>query len=713
MLASGPTTFSPGGLMKAFWLFLGIFCIYMLPSNPLVWGDTIPNRILPLRIIREFDLTLDEFVPFSSNVIPYFMQYRNGHFVSSYPVAPAILAVPFYVIPVILGVNHQSPWIPFLDKFSASSIALLSAVFLYLALKRITTEKTSLVITGIYALCTSTFSISSQALWQHGPSQLFLSLGLYFLIRALQDTRFIPWSGLPLGAAIVSRPTDVLMVLPVFAYICCYHHKLLVRWVLLTIPPLGLLLSYNYLYLGSIFDSGYGTTVLHPFSTYWSAPFLYGLSGVLASPSKGLFIYSPILLFAFVGIYWVWRHQNTPLLRFLSLGPILVLILYGKWHFWWGGETYGPRLVADISPFLSFYLFPVWQMAEKRRILKGAFGFLAILSLLMHTIGVSSFDPSWYKRADVIAEGDRLWSWRDSPFVYYGHRLLSKNISFLRTGISALPASSEVPQALTGSLVHHEIPSRHQANEPLTLSIAATNTGPAIWLFQTNNGKDAVRLGWRWLAAGTETLYSEGRVSLIRDVFPGEQEQFKLEIWPPSEAGQYTLVLGMVNEPTTWFAIQRFPVHIVGNCYFEDVLAKQLKFIPDSPHLTITPDKVSYLTGQIGKVSLSIANGNIPRNLKFFQILRLPDGRLRFLNSNREMPPNPPCSRWIRTISPHILSKQFKIDWHIGLQLKNMPEGLYTLYAFMVEPGSIEIVAKSSSMFQLIESTLEAKRLSN
>jgi hypothetical protein len=206
---------------------------------------------------------------------------------------------------------------------------------------------------------------------------------------------------------------------------------------------------------------------------------------------------------------------------------------------------------------------------------------------------------------------------------------------------------------------------------------------------------------------GTEMPHSEGRLPLIRDVFPGEQEKFDLQFWPPSLEGQYTLELGMVSEPTTWFAVKRFPIQIIGTCYFEDVLNEQIKFIFDSPQLAIETDKTSYLPGEISKISLLITNGVIARNLNFFIFLKYPDGRIRHFNSTSEMQQNPPCSLWARKSSPHILSKQFKIEWQMGLRLKNMPSGVYTLFTFMTEPDDIKIVARASLAFRLTENLIE------
>jgi hypothetical protein len=383
------------------------------------------------------------------------------------------------------------------------------------------------------------------------------------------------------------------------------------------------------------------------------------------------------------------------------------LILYSKWYFWWGGETYGPRLVADITPFLCLYLYPVWEAVDQKRLLKIAFVSLGIISLLMHAIGAFGFDPSWYKKSDVTVESDRLWSFRDSPFLYYGKRLLLKNISFVRTAVSSLSTSAQTPHDLSASLAYPEIPSRHSATMPLRVSIAVTNTGPAIWLFQTNNGRYGVRLGWRWLTAGGEVTYSEGWNRLVRDVFPGEREEFNVDIWPPSTEGQYILELGMINESATWFGARRFPVHIVGSCSFEDILAKDPKPVHDGPTITIMPDRPTYLRGGNGRIYVSIANGNVARNLKHIALIRYPDGHLRSLSSSADILPDLPCSQWIPMAAPLIFSRGFKADWYLGLRLRNMPDGLYTLYAFIIEPGGVEIIAKSSSTFYLSATPLE------
>jgi hypothetical protein len=53
----------------------------------------------------------------------------------------------------------------------------------------------------------------------------------------------------------------------------------------------------------------------------------------------------------------VWRNSKLVLLKYLSLAPLMTILLTSKWINWWGG-SYGPRLLADITPFLCLYLYP-------------------------------------------------------------------------------------------------------------------------------------------------------------------------------------------------------------------------------------------------------------------------------------------------------------------------------------------------------------------
>ena len=82
-------------VVKALALFTIAFGVYLhaLPGHS---GDTVPAKLIPISILEEGDLDLDEFRYAVYGGHHYSMVKRNGHFYSTYPVAPGITATPFY-----------------------------------------------------------------------------------------------------------------------------------------------------------------------------------------------------------------------------------------------------------------------------------------------------------------------------------------------------------------------------------------------------------------------------------------------------------------------------------------------------------------------------------------------------------------------------------------------------------------------------------------
>jgi hypothetical protein len=167
-----------------------------LPRHP---GDTVPARYLPFSVLREGNFDLNEFQFLYAQGLPYYLYHLNSRYVSNYPVGPAIAALPFYLIPALGGVSPTDRLIEDLEKLAPASMVALSVCLLYLILRRLASVQVSLLITVIYALGTSSFSVSSQALWQHGPSQLALATGLYSLIRGREEPGWIGLAGFSLS----------------------------------------------------------------------------------------------------------------------------------------------------------------------------------------------------------------------------------------------------------------------------------------------------------------------------------------------------------------------------------------------------------------------------------------------------------------------------------------------------------------------------------
>src|SRR6185295_17394439 len=91
--------------------------------------------------------------------------------------------------------------------------------------------------------------------------------------------------------------------------------------------PMGLVLLYNLAVAGHV-AGGYGL-VGKP--TYFRHDLLSGLGGLLFSPTRGLLVFSPFLLF----LVLAWRHLpgdrgERGLTLAMSAGVVLQVLLYAK-----------------------------------------------------------------------------------------------------------------------------------------------------------------------------------------------------------------------------------------------------------------------------------------------------------------------------------------------------------------------------------------------
>src|SRR5207245_11802689 len=104
------------------------------------------------------------------------------------------------------------------------------------------------------------------------------------------------------------------------------------------------LLAYNAIAFGDPFEQGYGSK---PFDT----PIVTGLYGLLLSPSRGLFVYAPYLLFAIVALGLAWRSSGHVAMRLRAFGAVWLaaLVLYAAYTEVWGGLVFGHRLLGVLA----------------------------------------------------------------------------------------------------------------------------------------------------------------------------------------------------------------------------------------------------------------------------------------------------------------------------------------------------------------------------
>ena len=381
-------------------------------------GDTEPAELLPISLLTEGNLDFNEFV--AGGDLPYMYRRVGGRVVSSYPIVAGLLNVPVYAAARVFGVDLSAQRFR-LSMISASLLSALSVLFLFFALLRICeSRRQALFFAFVYAFGTCVWSVASRGLWQHTAGLVFLCAAFWLLLQ--DEDRRVGLAGLMLGFAVASRPTNVLLAATGAAYVLVRRRRAFPLFAALALVPAALVTLYSAVYLGNPLAFGQAYR-----AGGFGGRFFAGLAGLLASPSRGLFVFSPILLASVAGAILAWRSRPE-LLRYLATGTVLLVALYSCWGEWWGGSTFGYRIILEVAPALVLLLPLAWnRWIRGKRILRAAFFVLLGVSVGSQFLGACVYPSSFGENLDL--EPARLWDVRDSELVLCARKLFGREPS--------------------------------------------------------------------------------------------------------------------------------------------------------------------------------------------------------------------------------------------------------------------------------------------
>jgi hypothetical protein len=201
-------------------------------------------------------------------------------------------------------------------------------------------------------------------------------------------------------------------------YLLLCRRSVAIPYALVCIGWLGLFVAYS--------EANFGTLLPWYYlqRDFEASRIPIGLAGHLVSPSRGLFVFSPIIPFL---VWLVLRNRShlpmRPLVALAALTAGVHLVVASAWANWWGGNSYGPRLLTDIIPWLV--LLAIAGLAAWREAgLKGWFtravcATLLIISVAIHARGAFSTDPYWWASQPfgLQEHPERVWDWRDPQFL--------------------------------------------------------------------------------------------------------------------------------------------------------------------------------------------------------------------------------------------------------------------------------------------------------
>ena len=396
------------GKSDAFKISLLVFILFMITMKAIPVSDTQANDYMPWLMIQKHTINFDCVTGSTTDYMYY--PNPNGHFYSVFPPGTAVASLPVYLIPSLFIKQPTRLWMWMLGKTSASLMMALACMFIFLIAKKLFDRKIAIIATAIFALGTGVFAMASQMLLTFTGAILFLTMGCYFLVSGNDKTWYVIIAGFSFAFAGLCQLVCFVFLLLFGIYISAEKFKAVFWYALGAMPVIILGAIYNSVayrapwrtgeFLSTSFFLSGKWDVKVPLSKMWATPILKGLVNNLFSPSRGLLVFSPILVFAFLGLWVAWKQKGRlTFLLYGFAGCCITTLLASTWYDLSGGNCFGYRITLSVIPFLVLLVAASLPTVFRNRALKVLLVCFFAFSIFVQSVGYLSYDGgSWERR---------------------------------------------------------------------------------------------------------------------------------------------------------------------------------------------------------------------------------------------------------------------------------------------------------------------------
>jgi hypothetical protein len=423
-------------------IFIVTCSIFILSHNRQI-ADSKYSMLLSESLLHHGTFTLDRygFTDFGKQPGPgwggiYQLELRDGHVYYSFPPGSSILSLPWVAVMNAFGIsaaNADGTYNPRGEThIQASLAAILMAAFaalIFFSGRLLLPLGWSVLLAFSVALGTQVLSTASRGLWSDTWAILLIGFVVYMLlaqesgrrrIRPMLLATLLAWS-------YVVRPTNSLAVVAVTAYMFFFYRPLFIRYFAAGMAWLIAFIAYSWFHFGHALPSYYLASRLD-FHSFWIA-----LAANLISPSRGLLIFVPVIIFL---IYLLVRYANElrfPRLAIPGLAIIVThLIVVSGFPHWWAGHSFGPRFTTGLVPWfallgiLAIRARLAWREKHelKRRSVRWSAEIALGATLLLMSVGINARGAMngatalWnMKPVNVDEHPERVWDWRHPQFL--------------------------------------------------------------------------------------------------------------------------------------------------------------------------------------------------------------------------------------------------------------------------------------------------------
>jgi len=324
-------------------------------------------------------------------VLRYAKPGRNNRYYSKYGIGYAVSFVPEICIAALMSKvmpSHKEyierSILSFTNTLYASCIAVL---FFILFVKLGYSPKLSLA--AVFAICSSSILLPYSKIIQ--SETLTTLLLLLFLIIVADAQKIGPLLGALLGCILAAlylvKISNVIFTVIIGFYVFYNLKKRKceqgagVLFLCISLLPLAGLLYLNWYRFGSVFNFGYGAE-----QKQFSTPIMTGLFGFLFSPSKSLFIFSPLIITGFLGVKSFIVKHRLMAVTILALA-IIDVVFYARWHDWPGGWAWGPRLIVPVIIIMHVFCIEFFARMKAKVWAKTVFAVLFVIAVEVQFLG--------------------------------------------------------------------------------------------------------------------------------------------------------------------------------------------------------------------------------------------------------------------------------------------------------------------------------------
>jgi hypothetical protein len=426
-------------------IFLVTFAIFYFSPNYQL-ADSNYSMLLSQNLLYHRSFALDSYkfdgithtpgVGYVSAAPPYQLELVDGHVYYKFPPGSSILSLPYVALMNVFHLsasNADGTYNPVGEikiqlGLATLLMASLATLFFYTSRLVLPTGWSVLVAVG-GAFGTQIWSTASRALWSDTWGIFLLGFVILILLGHEIDKRPIRPI---LLATLLSwmyfvRPTNSISVVAITIYMLVFHRRSFWTYAGTGALWLAAFVIYSWSHYKQLLPPYYQANRL-TFSNFGVA-----LAGNLFSPSRGLFIFVPVLIFVFYLLFRYRKDLPAPRLVVVALAIIIAhVIAISAFPHWWGGYSFGPRLSTGLVPwFVLLGMLGISAMRSGQNTrspalsLKGVRVELAVgmvllsLAVWINFRGANSLATwLWNSRPVSIDEHpERLWDWKHPQFL--------------------------------------------------------------------------------------------------------------------------------------------------------------------------------------------------------------------------------------------------------------------------------------------------------